>query len=145
MIFRSLCLIGAILAQKLNSFICKKRNMIFWHPWDPWERVHIDLNKKSVQTCCVTMYYAPLYAAICNYSKRLHLSHVNPFLKLKLFLQNISGLQLPSSGPCIRKRLKEVFFKNGKWQFRKFVNSFFRFLILFQFSPWLHSYIENVS
>ena len=28
-IFRSLCLFGAILAQKLNSFICKKKNLIF--------------------------------------------------------------------------------------------------------------------
>ena len=50
MIFQSLCLFGAILAQKLNSFICRKKNLIFWHPWDPWERVHIDLNKNSVQT-----------------------------------------------------------------------------------------------
>ena len=24
-----------------------------WHPWDPWGRVHIDLNKNSVQTGCV--------------------------------------------------------------------------------------------
>ena len=53
MIFRSLCLLGAILMQKLNSLICKKKNLIFWHPWDPWERVHIDLNKNSVQTGCV--------------------------------------------------------------------------------------------
>ena len=53
MIFRSLCLSGAKLAQKLNSFICKKINLIFWHPWDPWGRVHIDLDKNSVQTGCV--------------------------------------------------------------------------------------------
>ena len=55
MIFWSLCLSGAILAQKLNSFICKKINLIFWHPWDPWGRVHIDLNKNSVRTGCVCL------------------------------------------------------------------------------------------
>ena len=70
--------------------------------------IYAQRSKKCMMVCnsklCKnSMYYAPLYAAICNYSKRLHLSHVNPFLKLKLFLQNISGLQLPSSGPCIKK------------------------------------------
>ena len=34
MIFRSLCLFGAILAQKLNSFICKK-NSDFLTPLGP--------------------------------------------------------------------------------------------------------------
>ena len=53
MIFRSFSLFRAILAQKLNSFICEKKILIFWHPWDPWERVHIDLNKNSVWTGCV--------------------------------------------------------------------------------------------
>ena len=53
MIFRSLCLLGAILAQKLDTFFCSIFLWIFWHPWDPWERVHIDLNKNSVQTGCV--------------------------------------------------------------------------------------------
>ena len=48
--FWSLCLLGAILAQKENSFICEKKNLIFWHPWDPWGRIHIDLNKNSVWT-----------------------------------------------------------------------------------------------
>ena len=51
--FWSLCLLGAILAQKENSFICEKKNLIFWHPWDPWGRIHIDLNKKSGWTGCV--------------------------------------------------------------------------------------------
>ena len=53
MVFQSLCLFGAILAQKLNSFICEKKILIFWHPWDPWGRIHIDLNKNSVRTGCV--------------------------------------------------------------------------------------------
>ena len=35
MIFRSVCLLGAILAQELNSFICNIFLWIFWHPWDP--------------------------------------------------------------------------------------------------------------
>jgi hypothetical protein len=30
-----------------------KKNLIFWHPWDPWGRIHIDLNKNSVRTGCV--------------------------------------------------------------------------------------------
>ena len=55
MVFWSLCLFGAILAQKLNSFICEKKILIFWHPWDPWGRIHIDLNKNSVQTGCVPL------------------------------------------------------------------------------------------
>ena len=38
--FWSLCLLGAILAQKENNFICRKKNVIFWHPWDPWGRVN---------------------------------------------------------------------------------------------------------
>ena len=53
MVFWSLCFLGAILAQKLNSFICEKKILIFWHPWDPWGRIHIDLNKNSVRTGCV--------------------------------------------------------------------------------------------
>ena len=50
--FRSLCLFGAILAQELNSFICKK-NMIFWHPWDPWGRVNSGKKIFWVQTATV--------------------------------------------------------------------------------------------
>ena len=46
-IFRSFLNSGSILAQKLNNFICKKKSD-YWHPWDPWGRVHIDLNKNSV-------------------------------------------------------------------------------------------------
>jgi len=53
MVSRSLCLSVAILAQKLNTFILEKLNLILWHPWDPWERVHIDLNKNIVRTGCV--------------------------------------------------------------------------------------------
>ena len=53
MVVQSLYLFGAILAQKLNSFICEKKNLIFWHPWDPWGWIHIDLNKNSVRTGCV--------------------------------------------------------------------------------------------
>jgi hypothetical protein len=34
-IFRSLCLFGAILAQKLNSFICKKKKSDFLTPLGP--------------------------------------------------------------------------------------------------------------
>ena len=33
-------------------YICK-RKLIFWHPWNPWERIHIDLNKNCVRTGCV--------------------------------------------------------------------------------------------
>ena len=29
---------------------------IFWHPWDLWGRIHIDLNKNSVWTGCVCVY-----------------------------------------------------------------------------------------
>ena len=58
MVFWSLCFWGAILAQKLNSFICEKKILIFWHPWDPWGRIHIDLNKNSVRTGCV--YQTPI-------------------------------------------------------------------------------------
>ena len=39
-------------SAKTQQFYLKK-NLIFWHPWDPWERVHIDLNKNNVQTGCV--------------------------------------------------------------------------------------------
>ena len=52
-IFWSLRLLGTILVQKLNHFNCKK-NLVFWHPWEPWKDIHIDLNKNRVQTCCVT-------------------------------------------------------------------------------------------
>ena len=52
--FWSLCLLGAILAQKENSFICKKKNVIFWHPWDPWGRVNSGKKFFWVQTATVT-------------------------------------------------------------------------------------------
>ena len=90
--------------------------------------------------CKYSMYYAPLYAAICNqYSKRLHLSHVNPFLKLKLFLQNISGLQLPSSGPCIKKIKARSFFSRTIQKIRK--HSFLQIpniVSIFTLTPFLH-------
>ena len=35
-VFWSLLNFGSILAQKLNRFICKKKNWIFWHPGHPW-------------------------------------------------------------------------------------------------------------
>ena len=41
---------GNISAKTQHSFICEKKNLIFWHPWDPWGRIHIDLNKNSVRT-----------------------------------------------------------------------------------------------
>ena len=51
--FSTLCLFEAILAQKENSFICKKINVIFWHPWDPWGRVNSGKNVFGVQTASV--------------------------------------------------------------------------------------------
>ena len=53
MVFWSLCLLGAILAQKENIFICRKKNLIFWHPWDPWGRVNSGKNFFGVQTATV--------------------------------------------------------------------------------------------
>ena len=35
-VFWSLFNFGSILAQKLNRFICEKKNWIFWHPGHPW-------------------------------------------------------------------------------------------------------------
>ena len=67
--------------------------------------------------CKNSMYYAPLYAAICNYSKRLHLSHVNPFLKLKLFLQKYFGSS--KFRTVHREKNKEVFFLQEWYQFKK--------------------------
>ena len=39
-----------------NSFI---KSLIFWHPWNPRGRVHVDFNKNSVQTGCVVVYRCP--------------------------------------------------------------------------------------
>ena len=44
----------AILAQKENSFICRKKNVIFWHPWDPWGRVNSGKKFFWVQTASVS-------------------------------------------------------------------------------------------
>ena len=52
-VFLSLCLFGAILAQKENSFICKIKNVIFWHPWDPWGCVNSGDKCIWVQTATV--------------------------------------------------------------------------------------------
>jgi hypothetical protein len=35
MVFWRLCLMGAFLAKRKNSFIFEKKNVIIWHPWDP--------------------------------------------------------------------------------------------------------------
>ena len=43
---------GSILAQELIRFISKKI-AIFWHSWDPWGRVHSDLNKQIVSKLAV--------------------------------------------------------------------------------------------
>ena len=53
MVFRSLCLSGAILAHQTSNGMFIGSWCIFCHPWDPWGRIHIDLNKNSVQTGCV--------------------------------------------------------------------------------------------
>ena len=79
--------------------------------------IYAQRSKKCMMVCnsklCKNrMYYAPLYAAICNYSKRLHLYHVNPFLKLKLFLQKY--FRSSKFRAVHREKIKEVyFFKNG--------------------------------
>ena len=55
MVFLSLCLLGAILAQKENTFICEKKNVIFRHPWDPWGRINSGKNFFRVQTATVIL------------------------------------------------------------------------------------------
>ena len=52
-VFRSLCLSGAILAHQTSNGMFSGSWRIFWHPWDLWGRIHIDLNKNSVWTGCV--------------------------------------------------------------------------------------------
>ena len=47
--------------QELNTFIWSLFLWIFWRPWDPWERVHIDLNKNSVRTGCVKILNTELW------------------------------------------------------------------------------------
>ena len=47
------CVLGAILAQKVNSFICKIKNVIFWHPWDPWGQINSGKKIFGVQTATV--------------------------------------------------------------------------------------------
>ena len=54
MVFLSLCLLEAILAQKELTFICEKKNGIFWHPWDPWGRINSGKNIFGVQTATVS-------------------------------------------------------------------------------------------
>ena len=43
----------SFLAQKENSFICKRR-VIFWHPWDPWGRVNSGKKNFWVQKATVS-------------------------------------------------------------------------------------------
>ena len=43
------------LSAKEKQFHLWKKNVIFWHPWDPWGRVHIDLDKNSVASGCVKL------------------------------------------------------------------------------------------
>ena len=52
-VFCSLYNLRAILAQKENTFICRKKNVIFWHPWDPWGRINSGKNVFWVQTATV--------------------------------------------------------------------------------------------
>ena len=58
--------------------------MIFWHPWDPWGCVHIDLNKNSVRSGCVS----PSVISHCVYSTHCECSFVLcfGFYMLKLIL-----------------------------------------------------------
>ena len=53
-VFCSLYNLRAILAQKENTFICRKKNVIFWHPWDPWGRINSGKNFFRVQTATVS-------------------------------------------------------------------------------------------
>ena len=54
-VFCSLYNLRAILAQKENTFICRKKNVIFWHPWDPWGRINSGKNVFWVQTATVNV------------------------------------------------------------------------------------------
>ena len=56
-VFCSLYNLRAILAQKENTFICRKKNVIFWHPWDPWGRINSGKNVFWVQTATVILWY----------------------------------------------------------------------------------------
>ena len=49
-VFWSFFNFGSILAQELNSFICKIKILIFWHPWG---RVNSEVNVFSVHTATV--------------------------------------------------------------------------------------------
>ena len=51
-VFWRFCDFGSILAQELNSFICKK-TLIFWHPWDPWGHINSEVNGFWVHTTTV--------------------------------------------------------------------------------------------
>ena len=44
---------GGNISTKTQQFYLRKKNLIFWHPWDPWGRIRIDLNKNSDRTGCV--------------------------------------------------------------------------------------------
>ena len=56
-VFRSLCLSGAILAHQTSNGMFSGSWRIFWHPWDLWGQIHIDLNKNSVRTGCVLPWF----------------------------------------------------------------------------------------
>ena len=65
-VFRSLCLSGAILAHQTSNGMFSRSWRIFWHPWDPWGRIHIDLNKNSVCTDCVYQFYPIIEALVSS-------------------------------------------------------------------------------
>ena len=51
--FRIFFSFGAILAHQTSTDMFSGSWRIFWHPWDLWGLIHLDLNKNSVRTGCV--------------------------------------------------------------------------------------------
>ena len=116
--FWSLCLLEAILAQKENSFICRKKNVIFWHPWDPWGRVNSGKKFFGVQTASVSSKHLVAFAARLAGCINEH-AFVEVFFRLPLpsFLpplgnSRVLSLSIPSNGrlfPLLRTLALSVY------------------------------------
>ena len=81
-VFWSLLNFGSILAQKLNRFICKKKNWIFWHPGHPCESSGVG----KIRALSDTVLYRYIFLRACMHWRRIFFSqHYMLYLKFNSF------------------------------------------------------------
>ena len=113
-IFEVCAFLGQSWRKSSTVLFVKKKNLIFWHPWDPQERVHIDLNKNSVQTGCVHMvlWWKPYNKEhLNNFAVNQNISYYQVWLYLSFHKRYICTYHCTTNFPRLSVKIKVSYVK----------------------------------